>query len=134
MKNKELQTKNLLDVYLSTRGENLGAEVKRRIMLGTYALSAGYYEAYYLKALKIRTLLKQDFDSAFQKVDVIMGPVSPFLPFKIGEKVENPLSMYLVDIYTVPVNLVGLPGLSVPAGKVGGLPVGLQMISKPFQH
>ena len=128
------QGDTLLQTYLASRGNGFGPEVKRRIMLGTYALSAGYYEAYYTKAQKIRTLLKQGFDQAFQKVDMIMGPVSPFLPFKIGEKIENPLSMYLVDIYTVPVNLVGLPGLSVPAGAVGDLPVGLQMIAKPFQE
>lgn len=132
---------DLLHVYLDSRGE-LGPEVKRRIMLGTYTLSAGYYDAYYTKALKIRTLLRQDFETAFEKVDVIAGPVSPFLPFKIGERVEDPLAMYLVDIYTVPVNLAGLPGLSVPVGSVGnpsagsgqGLPVGIQFIGRPFQE
>jgi aspartyl-tRNA(Asn)/glutamyl-tRNA(Gln) amidotransferase subunit A len=125
---------SLLDTYLDSRGEGLGVEVKRRIILGTYALSAGYYEAYYNKAQKVRTLLKQDFQKAFEKVDVIVGPVSPFLPFKIGERVTDPLQMYLVDIYTVPVNLAGLPALSVPAGTVGNLPVGLHMIAPAFEE
>jgi aspartyl-tRNA(Asn)/glutamyl-tRNA(Gln) amidotransferase subunit A len=112
----------------------LGAEVKRRIMLGTFALSAGYYNAYYAEAQKVRALLRKDFDQVFEKVDVVAGPVSPFLPFKIGEKVESPLAMYLVDIYTVTVNLAGLPGFSVPAGKAGNLPVGLQLIAPAFQE
>jgi len=130
----EQKTDNLLEVYLKSREKGFGSEVKRRIMLGTYALSAGYYDAYYLKAQKIRTLVRKDFEKAFQKVDVLMSPVSPFLPFKIGEKIEDPLSMYLVDAYTVSINLVGLPALSLPAGKVGNLPVGLQIIGKPFQE
>lgn len=125
---------NLLATYMRSRGEKLGAEVKRRIMLGTFALSAGYYDAYYVKAQKVRSLLRKDFEDAFEKVDVVAGPVSPFLPFKLGEKVESPLAMYLVDIYTVTVNLAGLPGLSVPAGKVGGLPVGLQLIAPAFHE
>lgn len=128
------ETANLLQTYIRSRGESLGPEVKRRIMLGTYALSVGYYDAYYIKAQKVRTLLKQDFDSAFKKVDIIAGPVSPFLPFKIGERVDDPMAMYLVDIYTVPVNLAGLPGISVPVGKVGNLPVGLQLIARPFRE
>jgi len=133
-RDSKLEIGNLLDVYLRTRGQYLGAEVKRRIMLGTYALSAGYYDAYYLKAQKIRALLKHDFTDAFSKVDVIMGPPSPFLPFKIGERAQDPLAMYLVDLYTVPVNLAGLPAISVPAGQVDNLPVGLQIIGKALQE
>ncbi|MCH8987022.1 Asp-tRNA(Asn)/Glu-tRNA(Gln) amidotransferase subunit GatA [Patescibacteria group bacterium] len=125
------QKDNLLKTYLATKGKGFGAEVKRRIMLGTYTLSSGYYDAYYIKAQKIRQLLKQDFDKAFEKVDVIMGPVAPFPAFKIGEKAD-PLSMYLADIYTVSVNLAGLPGISIPAGTVENLPVGLQIIGKPY--
>jgi len=125
---------NLLEVYLQSRGEGFGEEVRRRIMLGTYALSAGYYEAYYLKAQKVRALIKNDFDKVFKRVDAIFTPVSPFLPFKIGEKIKDPLSMYLVDIYTVSVNLAGLPALSLPVGKVGNLPVGLQIIGRPFEE
>ena len=131
---KQINTDTLLDVYLKTRGEGFGPEVRRRIMLGTYALSAGYYEAYYLRAQKVRTLVKNDFEKVFQKVDAILTPVSPFLPFKIGEKIEDPLSMYLVDVYTVSINLVGLPALSIPCGKVNNLPVGLQIIGKPFEE
>ncbi|MDP2663858.1 MAG: Asp-tRNA(Asn)/Glu-tRNA(Gln) amidotransferase subunit GatA [bacterium] len=126
--------KDLMEVYLKTRGKGFGAEVRRRIMLGTYVLSAGYYEAYYLQAQKVRTKLIEDFKKVFKSVDVLMTPVSPFLPFKIGEKVEDPLSMYLVDVYTVSVNLAGLPALSLPAGKVGNLPVGLQIIGRPFEE
>jgi len=124
----------LLDVYLESRGEGFGAEVRRRIILGTYALSAGYYQAYYLRAQKIRTLIKNDFEKAFKKVDLIFAPVSPFLPFKIGERIDNPLSMYLSDAYTVAVNLVGVPALSLPVGKAENLPVGLQIIGKPFEE
>ena len=134
VKNQKGKAKKLLDIYLDSRGEGFGAEVRRRIMLGTYALSAGYYEAYYLRAQKIRTLIKQDFEKVFKEIDVIFTPVSPFLPFKIGEKIEDPLSMYLVDIYTVSVNLVGVPALSLPVGKVENLPVGLQIIGKPFEE
>ncbi|MDA1337198.1 MAG: Asp-tRNA(Asn)/Glu-tRNA(Gln) amidotransferase subunit GatA [bacterium] len=125
---------NLLSEYLATRGEGLGAEVKRRIMLGTYALSEGYYDAYYVKAQKVRSLLKQDFDSAFLKVDVIMGPTSPVLPFEFGAKTHSPMEMYLVDTYTVPVNLVGLPAISLPAGTANNLPVGLHVIAPAFQE
>lgn len=126
--------KELMDEYLLNRGQGFGEEVKRRIMLGTFALSAGYYEAYYLKAQQVRTLLRQDFEKAFEKVDVIAGPVSPFLPFKIGERFQDPLAMYLVDIYTVSVNLAGLPAISVPAGFADSLPVGLHLIANSFQE
>ena len=128
------EEKELIDVYLKSRGEGFGAEVRRRIMIGTYALSSGYYEAYYLRAQKVRTQVIKDFEKVFEKVDVIFCPVSPVLPFKIGEKVADPLSMYLVDVYTVSVNLAGLPALSLPCGKVKGLPVGLQIIGKPFEE
>ncbi len=124
----------LKEVYSKTRGEGFGSEVKRRIMLGAYALSAGYYEAYYLKAQKTRTLIAQDFYKAFDKVDVIMAPVAPTPPFKLGEKITDPLAMYLCDVYTAPVSLVGLPALSLPAGVSGNLPVGLQIIGKPFEE
>ncbi len=130
----QITNSKLLDGYLKTRGEGFGEEVRRRIMLGTYVLSAGYYEAYYLRAQKVRTLVKNDFEKVFEKVDALLTPVSPFLPFKIGERIEDPLSMYLVDVYTVSINLVGLPALSLPVGKVGDLPVGLQIIGKPFEE
>ncbi len=126
--------KDLLDLYTRSRGEGFGAEVQRRIMIGTYALSAGYYDAYYLKAQKIRRLISEDFKQALQKVDVIMGPVSPTVAFNLGDKTEDPVAMYLQDIYTVPLNLAGLPGLSVPAGFVGQRPVGLQIIGRYFQE
>ena len=103
-------------------------------MLGTYALSSGYYDAYYLKASKIRTLIKNDFDNLFKKVDVIFTPTTPTVAFKIGEKIKDPLSMYLADIFTVSVNLAGLPAVSIPVGDVDGLPVGLQIIGKPFNE
>ena len=116
-------------------GKNgFGEEVKRRIMFGAYILSAGYYEAYYLKAQKVRHLIKQDFEKAFKRVDTIMSPVSPFLPFKIGEKISDPLSMYLVDICTASVNLAGLPALALPVGEINKLPVGLQIIGKKFEE
>jgi len=132
--NQQPATSNLLDVYLESRGQGFGEEVRRRIMLGTYALSAGYYEAYYLRAQKIRTLIKNDFEKAFKKVDVVFTPVSPFVAFKLGEKIEDPLSMYLSDVYTISVNLIGLPALSLPCGQVGQLPVGLQIIGRPFEE
>jgi len=125
--------KDLFNTYLKTKGVGFGDEVKRRIMIGTYALSAGYYDAYYLKAQKVRTLIKQDFDKAFKKVDVIMTPTCSSPAFKIGEKIDNPLAMYLADIFTVSVNLAGLPAVSVPIGTVDKLPVGLQIIGKPFE-
>ena len=120
--------KDLEDMYCRSRGEGFGDEVKRRILVGTYALSAGYYDAYYLKAQQIRRLISNDFAEAFARVDVIMGPTSPTPAFRLGEKAGDPISMYLSDIYTIAVNLAGLPGMSVPAGQVDGLPVGLQII------
>ena len=118
---------------MKSRAEGFGAEVKRRIMLGTYALSSGYYDAYYLKAQKVRTLIMQDFIKAFEQVDVILTPVAPTPAFKIGEKTDDPLQMYLSDIFTIPVNLAGICGISVPAGiSATGLPIGLQLIGKPF--
>lgn len=123
----------LLDMYTRSRSEGFGAEVKRRIMLGTYALSSGYYDAYYVKAQKVRTLIMQDFTAAFEEVDVMLTPVAPTPAFKIGEKVNDPLQMYLSDIFTIPVNLAGTCAMSIPAGfSAHGLPVGLQLIGKPF--
>ncbi len=125
---------NVIDMFSRTRSQGFGAEVKRRIMLGTYALSAGFYEDFYLKALKVRTLIKQDFDKAFEKCDVIAGPTTPTAAFKFGEKTANPLEMYLSDIYTISVNLAGIPGISVPCGLTGGnLPIGLQFIAPAFE-
>src|SRR3989344_4876668 len=126
--------KNLLDVYLRSRGQGFGQEPKRRIMVGTHSLSSGYYDAYYKKAQEVRQLIRQDFIKAFEKVDLIFCPVAPFPAFKIGEKVEDPLSMYLVDVYTAGVKLAGLPALSLPAGKTNGLPVGLQIIGNHFEE
>jgi aspartyl-tRNA(Asn)/glutamyl-tRNA(Gln) amidotransferase subunit A len=126
---------DLVDLYRQSRSEGFGAEVKRRIMLGTYALSSGYYDAYYKKALQVRTLIRQGFDAAFEKYDLIVGPTAPTTAYKIGEKVNDPLEMYLGDIYTVSVNIAGLPGLVVPCGFDGrGLPVGMQLIGKPFDE
>lgn len=123
----------LLDMYQQTRSAGFGAEVKRRIMLGTYALSSGYYDAYYLKAQKVRTLIRQDFLTAFEQVDLLLTPVAPTPAFKLGEKVADPLQMYLSDIFTIPVNLAGTCAMSVPCGfSAEGLPVGLQLIGKPF--
>lgn len=126
---------DLLDLYEQTRSEGFGTEVKRRIMLGTYALSSGYYDEYYFKALKVRTLIKKGFDEAFGRYDLIAGPTTPTTAFKIGEKANNPLEMYLGDIYTVSVNIAGLPALTVPCGfDEKGLPIGLQLIGKPFDE
>jgi aspartyl-tRNA(Asn)/glutamyl-tRNA(Gln) amidotransferase subunit A len=125
----------LLEMYEKTRAEGFGAEVKRRIMLGTYALSAGYYDAYYLRAQKVRALIRRDFDQAFATVDAVVSPTAPTTAFRLGEKLDDPLAMYLSDVYTVPVNLAGLPGISVPCGfDSRGLPVGLQLIGKPFDE
>lgn len=125
---------NLEDLYKRSRGEGFGAEVKRRIMVGTYALSAGYYDAYYLKAQKIRRLIKNDFVQAFGEVDVILGPTTPNPAWKLGEKSADPVSAYLEDIYTITANLAGIPGLSMPAGFVDGLPVGVQLLAPYFQE
>lgn len=125
------EAENLLEMYKKTRAAGFGAEVKRRIMLGTYALSAGYYDAYYLKAQKVRTLIKQDFEQAFEKVDVLVCPTAPTPAFKAGEKISDPLTMYLSDLMTIPVNLSGLPGMSIPCGfDDQGLPIGMQLIGK----
>tara|TARA_B100001245_G_scaffold141502_1_gene105437 strand:+ start:250 stop:1707 length:1458 start_codon:yes stop_codon:yes gene_type:complete len=126
---------NLIDMYEKTRSEGFGNEVKRRIMIGTYVLSSGYYDAYYLKAQKVRRLIKNDFDEAYKKVDAILTPSTPSSAFKIGEKTNDPISMYLNDIFTVPVNLAGLPGISIPAGvDKNGYPLGLQIIGKAFEE
>jgi aspartyl-tRNA(Asn)/glutamyl-tRNA(Gln) amidotransferase subunit A len=124
---------NLADLYFRSRAEGFGPEVKRRIMLGTYALSSGYYDAYYVKAQRVRTLIKRDFDRAFERVDVIATPTAPTAAFRVGEKTQDPLQMYLSDIFTISVNLAGVPALSMPCGLSGeGLPIGLQLIGKPF--
>jgi aspartyl-tRNA(Asn)/glutamyl-tRNA(Gln) amidotransferase subunit A len=129
---REPGARDLIDMYSRTRGAGFGAEVKRRVMLGTYALSAGYYDAYYGQAQKVRTLVLRDFQQAFERVDVIVAPTTPGVAFKMGER-EDPLQMYLNDIFTIPVNLAGLPGLSMPAGFTRtGLPIGLQIIGQAF--
>jgi aspartyl-tRNA(Asn)/glutamyl-tRNA(Gln) amidotransferase subunit A len=127
--------KDIIDMYKQTRSRGFGKEVKRRIILGTYVLSSGYYDAYYRKAGQVRTLIRRDFDKAFEQCDVIVTPVSPTTAFKIGEKTEDPLTMYLSDIFTIPVNLAGLPAISLPCGFDGrGLPIGLQIIGKPLDE
>ena len=127
--------KNLIEMYENTRGEGFGDEVKRRVLIGTYVLSSGYYDAYYLKAQKVRKLIKKDFDNSFKKVDAILTPSTPSSAFKIGEKTSDPISMYLNDIFTVPVNLAGLPAISLPAGQdIKGRPLGLQLISNSFDE
>ncbi len=126
---------DLLDLYKQTRSEGFGPEVKRRIMLGTYALSSGYYDAYYKKALQVRTLIRKGFDEVFMKYDLVLGPTAPTTAYKIGEKVDDPLAMYLGDIYTVSANIAGLPALALPCGfDTDGLPVGMQLIGKPFDE
>lgn len=135
------QETSLKDIYFKTRGKGFGDEVKRRIILGTYVLSAGYYDAYYSKAQKVRRMIKEDFDKAFQEVDVILTPVSPTPAFKIGEKTSDPLQMYLSDIFTIPVNLAGLPAISIPVNPKPktqnlkpNLPIGFQLIGKHFRE
>jgi aspartyl-tRNA(Asn)/glutamyl-tRNA(Gln) amidotransferase subunit A len=124
---------DLIGTYSKSRGEGFGKEVQRRIMIGTYVLSSGYKDAYYVKALKVRRLVKGDYDAAFEKCDVVAGPTTPTAAFKIGEKADDPLAMYLSDVYTVSANLAGLPGLSLPCGFTkGGLPIGLQLLGPPF--
>lgn len=125
---------NLIDLYKKTRSEGFGDEVKRRIMLGTFALSSGYYDAYYKKAQQVRTLIKQDFDKVFENYDVIIGPTAPTPAFKIGAQIDDPLTMYANDLLTIPVNLAGVPGISVPCGFDNGLPIGLQIIGKHFDE
>ncbi|GBD16417.1 Glutamyl-tRNA(Gln) amidotransferase subunit A [bacterium HR26] len=129
-----LQGETLLESYLQTRGRGFGPEVKRRIMLGTYALSAGYYDAYYVKAQKVRTLIKRDFDEAFEKVDVILAPTSPTVAFRLGERTADPIQMYLSDVFTIPANMAGLPGIAVPCGFAHGLPVSMQFMGRPFDE
>jgi len=126
------ETDNMWEALEKTRQFGFGDEVKRRIMLGTYALSAGYYDAYYLKAQKVRTLIRREFDQAFEKYDALVTPTSPSVPFKIGEKMDDPLQMYLSDVFTIPVNIAGLPAITIPAGFSDGLPIGMQLIGKPF--
>jgi aspartyl-tRNA(Asn)/glutamyl-tRNA(Gln) amidotransferase subunit A len=129
------ESSDLKEMYFETRSQGFGAEAKRRILLGTFVLSAGYYDAYYLKGLKARTLIKKDFDHAFEKVDLIMSPTAPTPAFKIGEKADDPLSMYLSDIYTISVNLAGVPAMSIPCGfSTSNLPIGMQLIGKPFDE
>jgi len=125
---------NVIETTEKTRQFGFGPEVKRRIMLGTYALSAGYYDAYYLKAQKVRTLIKQEFDQAFEKYDALVTPTSPIVPFKLGEKLEDPMQMYLSDVCTLPVNIAGIPAISIPAGFADNLPIGMQIMGKPFSE
>jgi len=127
-------TSNMWEAMEKTKQHGFGPEVKRRIMLGTYALSAGYYDAYYLKAQKVRTLIRMEFDQAFEKYDALVTPTSPTLPFKIGEKVDDPMQMYLSDVCTLPINIGGVPAISIPAGFADGLPIGMQIIGKPFNE
>ncbi|GMA50021.1 glutamyl-tRNA(Gln) amidotransferase subunit A [Alicyclobacillus contaminans] len=132
---KRAAGETLLEMYERTRSEGFGIEVKRRIMIGTYALSSGYYDAYYLRAQKMRTLIRQDYEAAFEKCDVIVTPTAPTPAFRFGEKVDNPLQMYLNDVFTIPANLAGLPGISVPCGLTqSGLPIGLQMVGRAFDE
>ncbi|HSW57033.1 MAG TPA: Asp-tRNA(Asn)/Glu-tRNA(Gln) amidotransferase subunit GatA [Dehalococcoidales bacterium] len=128
------EARNMFEAMEKTRQFGFGTEVKRRIMLGTYALSAGYYDAYYKKAQQVRTLIRREFDAAFEKYDVLITPTSPTVPFKIGEKTDNPVQMYMSDICTLPINIAGVPAISIPAGFSAGLPIGMQIIGKPFSE
>jgi aspartyl-tRNA(Asn)/glutamyl-tRNA(Gln) amidotransferase subunit A len=129
---RTMEDVDIVGLYQKTRKEGFGHEVKHRIMLGTYALSSGYYDAYYLKASKVRTLIKQDFEKAFQKYDVLVCPTCPTIPFRLGEKAQDPLAMKLSDVCTIPVNIAGLPAISLPCGFHNGLPIGLQIIGRPL--
>jgi aspartyl-tRNA(Asn)/glutamyl-tRNA(Gln) amidotransferase subunit A len=130
----ERDASNVIETTERTRQFGFGPEVKRRIMLGTYALSAGYYDAYYLKAQKVRTLIKQEFDQAFEKYDALVTPTSPIVPFKLGEKLEDPMQMYISDVCTLPINIAGIPAISIPAGFADNLPIGMQIMGKPFSE
>ena len=130
-----IEQKNLRDIYLNSRSEGFGEEVKRRILLGTYVLSSGYYDAYYKKAQKVRTVIRNAYDELFKKYDLLLTPTSPFTAFKFGAKLDNPIEMYLADIYTVPVNIAGLPGISIPCGvDSNGLPTSFQLIANAFDE
>ncbi len=129
-----VEAESLREMYEQTRGQGFGPEVKRRIMLGTYALSSGYYDAYYVKAQKVRTLIKQDFDDAFKSVDVIVAPTSPTVAFRVGARMDDPYQMYLADVFTIPANMAGIPGISVPCGFSDGMPVGLQFLGQAFDE
>ena len=131
---KRVDAPTLGETYLRTRGEGFGPEVKRRIMLGTYALSSGYYDAYYVKAQKVRTLIKRDFDEAFEQVDAIVAPTTPTVAFGIGSRMDDPYQMYLADVFTIPANMAGIPGISIPCGFSDGMPVGLQVLGKAFDE
>ncbi len=130
-----VEGEDLIDTYSRTRAAGFGKEVRRRVMIGTYVLSAGYYDAYYLKAQKVRTLIKRDFEQAFETVDLVLTPATPGPAFRIGDKMDDPVQMWLNDVFTVTANLAGLPGISVPAGlSADGLPLGLQLIGRPFDE
>lgn len=131
---RDFQAENVVEMFSRTRDLGFGDEVKRRIMLGTYALSSGYYDAYYLKALKVRRLISDDFNRVFKDYDIIVSPTTPTTAFRLGEQTDNPLTLYMNDILTVPVNMAGLPGISIPCGFIEGLPVGMQLIGKPFDE
>ena len=131
---RTLNPENLEELYKNSRAEGFGSEVKRRILIGTYALSSGYYDAYYQKAQKVRKVIKQDFKDAFEEVDLILGPTTPTPAYKLGDMAKDPVRMYLGDIFTIPANLAGLPGMSIPAGFVNNMPVGLQLIGKHFNE